>query len=191
MLFGITVVASIIFFVHIVWIFICWLSKGNNYNQNIRIIEGRQVGSDTGQNRFLLIDENYNMDTTTLVNPVIRDVTATGKAFTGQVTSSLSNVYVEFYDMQTGTQHYMNLEKELILGRQLAGDIIKESFLNDATVSQKHFRIYRQGEQIFLQDLGSKNHTWLNGCLVEGTMPLSFGDRIQVGKTTLRFQCYR
>lgn len=181
MLLAVTVIASIVFWIHIAWLFISSLSKGNNYNQNIRIVEGKAVGNHAVTPPVRLIDDRYDLETTTLV----------GKATAGQVTSSLTSIYVELHDMRTGMQHYMNLEKELLLGRQLAGEMVREDFLNDPTVSQKHCRIYRQGEQIFLQDLGSKNHTWLNGSLVEGSMPLSFGDKIRIGQSTLRFQCYR
>lgn len=62
--------------------------------------------------------------------------------------------------------------------------------LNDPMVSNKHCLIYRKGEQVLIQDLGSTNHTYLNGCMLESPMPLSFGDNIKLGQSTLLFQYF-
>ena len=178
MLLGITVIISICFVIHMICIFISSLSKGETYNQNIRICQGRPVGY-SGTNTHHLMQDGSELETTTLARPS-----------TGHVTSSLSSIYVQLCEIQSGREYSVYMEKELLIGRGLYVQGSAGIVLEDPMVSQKHCRIYRQGEQILLQDLGSKNHTWLNGCLVEGSMPLAFGDKIRIGQNIFRFQCY-
>ena len=179
MLPAIAIIICIAVVIHIVWIFLNEMAKGNNYNQNVRINKGKAVGDMSYVGQFQLMNESLEFETTQLKRPS-----------QGHVTSSLSGVYIQLYDINTGREYKTYLEKELIIGRA-PGNVQSSVFvLNDTKVSQKHCRIYRQGEQILLQDLGSTNHTWLNGGLVEGAVPLTFGDKITVGQGTFQFQCY-
>jgi len=50
----------------------------------------------------------------------------------------------------------------------------------DRQVSRQHIRVHRQEGEIYLEDLGSKNGTWVNGQAVSGSVPLKDGDLIQV-----------
>ena len=175
----VTVIVCTVVLVHIVLIFLKQMAKGNSYNQNIRIIKGKVVGDMSHMPPFQLVNESFEFETTQLKRPS-----------QGHVTSSLSGVYVQLYDVDTGREYKTYLEKELIIGRTPAKAQSAVFVLNDVMVSQKHCRIYRQGEQILLQDLGSTNHTWLNGGMVEGAVPLTFGDKITVGQSTFQFQCY-
>jgi serine phosphatase RsbU (regulator of sigma subunit) len=50
-----------------------------------------------------------------------------------------------------------------------------------------HAEVRREGEEYFLQDLGSANGTLYNGGTVEGTVPLTPGGRIQIGETEIVF----
>lgn len=175
----VTVIVCTVVLVHIVLIFLKQMAKGNSYNQNIRIIKGKVVGDMNHMSPFLLVNESVEFETTQL-KPQSQ----------GHVTSSLSGVYVQLYDVNTGREYKTYLERELIIGRTPAKAQSAVFVLNDVMVSQKHCRIYRQGEQILLQDLSSTNHTWLNGGMVEGAVPLTFGDKITVGQSTFLFQCY-
>lgn len=51
--------------------------------------------------------------------------------------------------------------------------------LAEGVVSGKHARIYCDGETFFIQDLQSKNGTYVNGQLITGPTPLSEGDHIE------------
>src|SRR5512139_268946 len=66
---------------------------------------------------------------------------------------------------------------ELVIGRGGACDLV----LPERQVSREHIRIYRDGHTYYLQDLDSKNGTWVNGKQVkDSTVPLKDGDEIQL-----------
>lgn len=57
--------------------------------------------------------------------------------------------------------------------------------IDDPGISSRHARIYLQGGQFWVEDLGSTNGTRLNGQPLEGRQALKDGDRIQLGQNTL------
>ncbi len=60
--------------------------------------------------------------------------------------------------------------------------------VDDVGISRLHAQIVKRGNDFVLEDLGSRNGTFLNGRLVESPTRLSGGDRIQVGPSViLRF----
>ncbi|MCK5318910.1 MAG: FHA domain-containing protein [Anaerolineales bacterium] len=63
-----------------------------------------------------------------------------------------------------------------IIGRDQDCNLV----LVDRQVSRHHARISRTSEGYFLEDLGSKNHTHLNGESIESEVLLQDGDEIQV-----------
>lgn len=54
-------------------------------------------------------------------------------------------------------------------------------------VSRRHARIVLEGKRATLEDLGSKNGTFLGGRAVEGPVALQDGDEITVGREVLLF----
>jgi pSer/pThr/pTyr-binding forkhead associated (FHA) protein len=72
----------------------------------------------------------------------------------------------------------------LVVGRQLDCDLV----IRDPLLSRRHFRISRDAEgEYLLEDLGSKNATFLNARQVQAPERLHYGDRIVAGDTVLRF----
>ena len=69
------------------------------------------------------------------------------------------------------------------IGRHTSNELC----LNDAYVSRFHARISRDGEQFFLEDLGSTNGTLLNSEVVTSRRPLHHGDKIRIGKSEFVF----
>ena len=59
--------------------------------------------------------------------------------------------------------------------------------LADPNVSRRHAQLRREGEKVFLVDLGSTNGTRVNGATVR-EHPLSPGDEITIGTTILRYE---
>jgi len=71
-----------------------------------------------------------------------------------------------------------------LLGRAEDCDVV----LADGAVSRRHARIARHGADWWLEDLGSRGGTFLNGRLVERSARLAAGDRIGIGQVLLRVE---
>jgi hypothetical protein len=72
----------------------------------------------------------------------------------------------------------------LVLGRQKDSDCA----INDTLLSRHHCRVTAdETGDYWLEDLGSTNGTYLNSRKVQEKMRLSYGDRIMIGNTILRF----
>jgi pSer/pThr/pTyr-binding forkhead associated (FHA) protein len=55
--------------------------------------------------------------------------------------------------------------------------------LDDTFVSQVHARVFRRDGDVYVEDLGSRNGTMLNGQPVGSAQRLRRGDRVQFGRT--------
>ncbi|MEK6371589.1 MAG: DUF4388 domain-containing protein [Acidobacteriota bacterium] len=74
-------------------------------------------------------------------------------------------------------------ESEHHIGRLFDNDIL----LTDLGISGHHARIYRAPEGYAIEDLKSRNGTWLNGARVYHSQ-LQHADQIRLGATDLRFE---
>lgn len=71
-----------------------------------------------------------------------------------------------------------------IIGRETSCDII----IDDPLISKKHCKISLSDEGHYhIEDLDSTNSTYLNGKLLKKIAQISYGDRIIIGDTILRF----
>jgi FHA domain len=95
---------------------------------------------------------------------------------------------------QTGPARLVVLEPPELAGR--VHDVAGESLIGRATtcevvlvddtyVSQVHARIFVHDGQLFVEDLGSTNGTYLNRARVDGVMALHRGDHVQIGRTLM------
>jgi pSer/pThr/pTyr-binding forkhead associated (FHA) protein len=75
------------------------------------------------------------------------------------------------------------VESEYVVGRQHDNQIQ----LNDLGVSARHARIFRGPEGFVVEDLKSRNGTWLNGTRIFHSI-LRNADEIRVGATDLRYE---
>lgn len=172
-----TIIVSIIFMGTMLFIWIHFLGRDNNYNQKICFQGGRGIGTEEGVNNRRIVNPYDKADT------VVRGM----KVPTAPVTSSFAGLPIRLYLAETGQYYDVYLENQVLIGRTGGSAFVQ---LNDPMVSHKHCSIYRKGEQVLIQDLGSTNHTYLNGCMLESPMPLSVGDNIKLGQSTLLFQYF-
>lgn len=75
-----------------------------------------------------------------------------------------------------------DIPDEVTVGRAAGCQI---SLSDDNYVSQMHARVFRRDGELFVEDLGSTNGTYLNRKKLTNEMPVQRGDRIQVGKTVM------
>ncbi len=57
--------------------------------------------------------------------------------------------------------------------------------LDDPAVSRHHARLHRDGDSFTVEDLGSSNGTYLNGCRIAGKQQLTEDDTLQIGPYVL------
>jgi len=84
---------------------------------------------------------------------------------------------------ETKGQTY-ELADELTVGRAGGCQIT----LDDTFVSQLHARVFRREGQLYVEDLGSTNGTYLNRKKVTAPIAIRKGDRLQIGKTVMELQ---
>ncbi len=70
-----------------------------------------------------------------------------------------------------------------VLGRHPECDIV----LDAAAVSRQHAQIVQDGGNYFIEDLHSRNGTFVNGRMVQGRVPLADGDRLKICDLTFTF----
>lgn len=72
----------------------------------------------------------------------------------------------------------------LSIGRSAASDV---SFPEDSGLSRRHLMLARQGGVWMVEDLGSKNGTFLNDAAVKARTALKRGDRVTAGHLVITF----
>jgi len=71
-----------------------------------------------------------------------------------------------------------SFQESIILGRSSKADIVLKDYQD---ISSMHAKIYSQGEYFLIDDLGSTNHTFLNGARVYAKCPIRNGDLLKLG----------
>lgn len=82
-----------------------------------------------------------------------------------------------------GDSVYPLLENEYTIGREPSNDIP----IQDGSVSSKHARVFRMPEGFVIEDLKSRNGTFVNGEKVTEKRLLADNDLIRIGKVILTF----
>lgn len=120
----------------------------------------------------------------------VRTVHRFGYAFCGAVSYPLGAVAPlrrSICVLLGETGELMLNEGENILGRE-ARDTIA---VNGATVSRRHARIVVTGDEATVEDLDSKNGTYLGGERLTAPARISDGDRLLIGAVPLVFRVHR
>jgi DNA-binding winged helix-turn-helix (wHTH) protein len=119
----------------------------------------------------------------------VRTVHGVGYAFSGQAVAiddrQAAGLPATFAFSVAWAKHRVGLgQGESVLGRD--GDVAV--CLDSPTVSRRHARIIIAGDEAVLEDLGSKNGTYLNSQRVESPAPLKNGDQIRTGAVVCTFR---
>ncbi len=75
-------------------------------------------------------------------------------------------------------------KSRMVIGRLDECDIA----IDDPRISKRHCEIiFDKDDKFYIEDIGSKNFTFLNGKKIKKKFHLIYGDRIIVGSTIMRF----
>ncbi len=80
-------------------------------------------------------------------------------------------------------EHFQINRLRVTIGRSARNDLC----IPDPFASRVHAEVRNEGDEYFLQDLGSANGTLYNGTVVETPITLTRGGRIQIGETEIVF----
>ena len=98
---------------------------------------------------------------------------------------NLRRVGTEVLHVMSGDAHGASIEVdgELVIGRSSAE---LTDLRHDTEISRVHARIWRtEGGELMIEDLGSRNGTFLNGSRIHGPRLLHPGDWLRTGRTTM------
>jgi sigma-B regulation protein RsbU (phosphoserine phosphatase) len=80
-------------------------------------------------------------------------------------------------------EHFQINRLRITIGRSARNDLC----IPDPFASRVHAEVRNEGDEYFLQDLGSANGTLYNSSVVESVITLTRGGRIQIGETEIVF----
>lgn len=80
-------------------------------------------------------------------------------------------------------EHFPLNRLRITIGRSARNDLC----IPDPFASRVHAEVRNEGDEYYLQDLGSANGTLYNGAIVDAAIPLTRGGRIQIGETEIVF----
>jgi len=122
---------------------------------------------------------------------IIRTVHSHGYAFVaetdeadGERCSGLPRRHQPVCWLISATRTLPLVEGEQIIGRDPALDL----FLDSPKVSRRHARIEIAGARATIEDLGSKNGSFVRNARIEGPTPLQDGDEVQIARFTFVFR---
>src|SRR5438874_1456562 len=79
------------------------------------------------------------------------------------------------------------LDNQCVIGRSLA-DANVDLELGEQAVSRRHARIWREQDAYWIEDLKSRNGTFVNGAQIKEKFPLRAGDTIRIVDVTILVQ---
>ncbi|MFI5181992.1 MAG: FHA domain-containing protein [Thermoanaerobaculia bacterium] len=118
-------------------------------------------------------------------SPFLRTVHGFGYAFDGDVHEIPEGAPASHRHLLVwGTQEMPLSAGENVLGRERTAGI----WVGHLSISRAHARIVVEGERATVEDLGSKNGTYLGSRRVEGRLALSDGDEVRLGEVRLLYR---
>jgi DNA-binding winged helix-turn-helix (wHTH) protein len=109
----------------------------------------------------------------------LRTIFGYGYAFVGDESDGGTAVPLRLI---IGTTQIELAQRETILGRRIP------ILAADPAISRDHARIVVDGQRVFIEDLGSKNGTFVGGRRIESSTELVDGDVISIGSARIAFR---
>ena len=116
-------------------------------------------------------------------DPVIRTAHRFGYAFAAAITEDAASAALSHCAIRLGSQLVPLALGENVIGR--APDVLIT--IPSTKVSRHHARIVVSDDRVVLEDLASRNGTYLDGRRIDSAMKLKNGDRIGIGPAQLTF----
>lgn len=145
-------------------------TKKEYKRSDIHIIGG--VDTDSGQ---FSKDENYFKGFTDNLN---------GTVVAQKHSWEKRNLHICICNIGTNESFECNLEGKLVIGRMPG--YCSYVITNDNMVSKRHCCLFEDGGRLYAEDLGSANHTYLNGKIAVKPLCVNSGDIIKIGRTELK-----
>jgi hypothetical protein len=79
-------------------------------------------------------------------------------------------------DGKYANQHWTVNTDDVVIGRDDSSDIV----IPERQISRQHVRIFKQDNVYYVEDLHSRNGTWVNGQKLEGVRELYDGDELNI-----------
>jgi EmrB/QacA subfamily drug resistance transporter len=93
--------------------------------------------------------------------------------------------YVLEVSVDGGARRHARLTKPIEIGRDPAADL---PLVDDPLVSRLHARVSPTPDGYVVEDLGSRNGTWVNGVQIAGPTLVRPGDQIRIGRATFELR---
>ena len=95
---------------------------------------------------------------------------------------TIDSIKTEIEDVKKDEEKPEKVVKSITIGRSSSNDYV----VMDAFVNRNHCKIeLMQSGKCYLEDLGSKNGTFVNGVRINKSVPINRYDKIQIGHTML------
>ena len=111
--------------------------------------------------------------------PVLAGATP-GTAAAGGGRSAKAGARLRIIEPAARTGETYPLNEELTVGRGGGCGVV---IPDDQFVSTVHARLFRRGSDLFVEDLDSRNGTFVNGQQIQSPTRIKRGDRVQFGET--------
>lgn len=98
-------------------------------------------------------------------------------------TGKMRRITVKFVNLRTGKTDVIDLYDQIIIGRSPGPNGF--TIESDPSISKQHCMIFANEGRLYLMDMKSVNHTYLNSNLITDTVPLMPNDIIKIGSTQL------
>lgn len=135
---------------------------------------GRSVGVQDGNRRGILYDEYNNLTTTMVAGQADVEESL-------QLEPPRSRMRLILEEIDTDKRYQSEVIDYVIVGREAASDAVHSIRISDNQVSRQHCRFYLMGGYLYVLDLNSTNHTYLNGRMISEAMPVQTGDALSLG----------